>query len=35
MTEIRCARCDDTDGPFAETTDGWVCEGCINGGEGQ
>lgn len=27
---ITCARCGDTDGPFAQEHDGYVCEGCLD-----
>lgn len=32
MTEISCARCGDTDGPFENRGDHYVCEGCITKG---
>lgn len=32
MNEIRCAHCGDTDGPFADTGEHYLCESCTNRG---
>lgn len=32
LREITCGKCGDDDGPFAETPEGYICEGCLKDG---
>jgi hypothetical protein len=35
MTRIKCARCEDENGPFSRQPEGPVCEDCLDAQDGK